>query len=107
MNLRKATLIVTTVLAATLAANAVAIARPVPLQTTDGVRVIQMENQCWYFSGTARIISDITKKETWWSVFGYVNADSRAEALRMAKESGRAQAAIAGRVLSVNIQTLH
>ena len=100
-------------LAYTLAAST-ALAAPLIANTTAGqqrasadeMSVIEVQGQLWSFSGTARYIDDRTKEEESMYVSGLVEADSRSEALEMAKESGRAQAARRGRVVSVNIRSL-
>ena len=73
------------------------------IDAQESIVAVQSESSNWYFTGTARIVSDITNKETWWPVYGYVEADSQSEAMAQAKEAAKAQAATAGRVLSVNV----
>lgn len=85
--------------------------QPAEQGACDRDRPIQLtqagQSRSWCFTGTARIISDTTERETWWPVGGLVYADSRAEAMEAAKEAGRADAAVWGRVLSVNISSLN
>lgn len=56
----------------------------------------QLNEKRWYFSGTARYYSDIWKEEQSMFFTGSVKAGSRSEALKLARESGQAQAAYRG-----------
>jgi len=99
-------IVVSTVFAATAF---VAAAGPQAVASNPGlgeVQVTAQADQLWSFGGTARYICDWADEEKDMYVSGLVEADSRSEALKMAREAGRAQAARRGRVVSVYIDTL-
>jgi coproporphyrinogen III oxidase len=64
------------------------------------------EEQTWYFDGTARYICDLTGKEASMTFSGITDRMTRDQAMEFAKESGAAQAARRGRVVSVNVRTI-
>lgn len=96
------------VLAGTLvlvaAAPRLAMARP-----GDGSPVAEREPQekSYVWSGRARVISDITGKETWWPGSGVVRAGSREQAMEMAVEAMKAHGSIAGRVVDAHVSLLN
>jgi len=64
------------------------------------------DEKTWYFDGTARYIDDRTGKEESMTFSGITDRMSRDQAMEFAKESGAAQAARRGRVVSVNVRTI-
>jgi len=64
------------------------------------------QEKTWYFDGTARYIDNRTGKEESMTFSGITDRMTRDQAMEFAKESGAAQAARRGRVVSVNVSTL-
>lgn len=64
------------------------------------------EEKTWYFDGTARYVDDRTGKEESMTFSGITDRMTRDQAMEFAKESGAAQAARRGRVVSVNVRTI-
>lgn len=77
--------------------------------SVDDIRVsvsADREVHSWYFSGTVRYIDDDTGKEGHMFFSGITDEMSRDQAMMFARESGAAQGATPGRVISVNIRTI-
>lgn len=91
--------------AAALSSN-VAVTKAAASPNPGGVTVVEGEERLWSFSGTARYYDDYFDEERSMYVGGLIEADSRSEAMKMAKEAGHAQAARRGRVIAVYISTL-
>ena len=64
------------------------------------------EEKTWYFSGTVRYIDEHTGKEDYMIFSGVTARMTREQAMEFAKESGKAQGARHGRVISANVDTL-
>lgn len=91
--------------------TAAAAAASVSVQPTAGNRearlnAVDSQQKTWFFSGTVRYVSDITGKETQMGFSGITAEMSRDQAMEFAKESGAAQGARWGRVVSVNVSSL-
>jgi hypothetical protein len=63
----------------------------------------EQAEKLYFFTGNARVISDITQRETFWPVSGCVHASSRQEALELARAAAWSQAALAGSVVDVDV----
>jgi len=65
------------------------------------------EEKLYIWTGEARVISDITHKETWWPGSGAVTAGSRDEAMKMAKEAMMAQGSTGGHVVDAHVSLVN
>jgi hypothetical protein len=88
------------------AASAGSVAAPPSASDTRISVGADREVKTWYFSGTVRYIDDRTGKEDYMTFSGITAEMSRDQAMEFAKESGAAQGARWGRVVSVNVSTL-